>query len=108
MLDAIAAVARAVGLENRFENVESNAIGAITYGMKVQLETCFVALNGHGAQFFWIVGENARRRGIVAIGLEHCGGAGAESAIGDGFERAGLEPRVRSTALRAPVLQIVQ
>src|SRR5207244_2823407 len=31
VLDAIAAVARAVGLENRFENVESNAIGAITY-----------------------------------------------------------------------------
>ena len=61
VLDAVAAVARAIRLANGFENVESNAVGAISDGMKVQLKAGLIALDGHGAQFVGIVSEDSRR-----------------------------------------------
>ena len=71
VLDAVAAVAGAVGLGDRGENVQRDAIGAIANGVERQLKPGLVALNSHRRELFRIVGEDSTGRGIVGIGLEH-------------------------------------
>src|SRR5229473_2658194 len=58
----------------------------------------------HGGDDF----ELGKARGVVGIGLEHGGSAGAERAVGDHFESAGLEPGVRGAAFGALVFQVMQ
>src|SRR5436190_12789976 len=70
VLDAVAAVAWPVSFGHCLENVQANAVGAIADGVKRQLESSLVALDGHDAQFVWIVREDARGGRIIAIGFE--------------------------------------
>src|SRR3989442_3637040 len=108
MFDAVAAIAGAVGFDYSFEDVESNAIGTVTDGVEIELETGLVSFDGHDAQFFGIVDEDPGRGRIVGIWLEHCSRARTESAIRDCFERAGLQPRILGAALSLHILQLVE
>ena len=108
MLDAVAAVAWPVSFGHCLENVQANAVGAIADGVKRQLESSFVALDSHGAQFAWIVREDARRGRIITIGFEQRRRARTQSAVADGLQRAGLQPWIPIAALCAPILQLIE
>ena len=75
VLDAVPAVTRAVSLGHRLENIQRDAIGAVTNRVERQLKPGLVALNSHRFQFLWIVDEDSPRGGIVGIGLQHRSGA---------------------------------
>src|SRR6266702_929294 len=90
VLDAVAAVARAVGFGDRFENVEGYAIGAIADSVESKLETSLVALDGHRREVLRIAGEDSTRGGIVGIRLEHRRSARTHSSIRESFQRTGL------------------
>src|SRR5206468_9283244 len=108
VLDAVTAVAWPVSFCHRLENVQANAVGAIADGVKRQLESSFVALDSHGAQFAWIVREDARRGRIITIGFEQRRRARTQSAVADGLQRAGLQPWIPIAALCAPILQLIE
>src|SRR6266480_7240413 len=108
VFDAVAAVARAVGFGDRFENVQRDAISAIADGVEGQLETSLVALNSHRRELFRIAGEDSARRGIVGIGLEHRGGARTHGSIRKCFQGARLQPGILGAALSSHILQLVE
>src|SRR5216683_2060933 len=108
VLDAVAAVALAIGFCDGFENVERDAVGAVADGVEVELESGLVAFDGQRFQFVGLHDQNAAGLGVVGIRLEHSGGAGTESAVGDHFESAGFEPRVGDAAFGALVFQVVE
>src|SRR6266849_2096428 len=108
VLDAVAAVTRAIGFCDGFEDVERDAIGAVADGVEVELESGLVAFDGERFQFVGLHDQNAAGLGVVGIRLEHGGGAGTESAVGDHFESAGFEPRVGDAAFGALVFQVVE
>src|SRR6266852_653301 len=108
MLDAVAAVARAIGFCDGFENVETDAVGAVADGVEVELESGLVAFDGQRFQLVGLHNQNSSGLGVVGIGLEHGGGAGTESTVGDHFESAGLEPRISGAAIGALVFQVVE
>src|SRR5205823_12953812 len=60
------------------KNIQANPVGAVTDGVKVQLEPGLIPLDGHGPQFVGIVGEDSCRRRIIAVGLKQRGRARAK------------------------------
>src|SRR5260370_41181804 len=92
MFDAVTAIAGAVGFQYGFEDVESNAIGAVADGVKIEVEAGPIAFGGHDAQFFWIVNEDSGGGRVIGIWLQHCGRARTERAIRGRFEPTGLQP----------------
>src|SRR6202522_1413174 len=102
---AIAAVAFAVGRDDGGESVEGDVIGAVADGVKGELEAVTVALDGEG---FQLVGRYAHDAGgvrVVGIRGEHRGGASAERAVENFFQRAGFEPGVGAAAIPPHLLQ---
>ena len=59
VLDAITTIARAVGFGDGLECVERDGVGAITDGVKVELEAGFVAFDRHLFEFGGIDGHDA-------------------------------------------------
>src|SRR5260370_1777122 len=108
MFDAGTAIAGAVGFQYGFEDVESNAIGAVADGVEIELEAGLVPFDSHDAQFFWIVNEDSGGGRIVGIWLQHCGRARTECSIRDGFERTGLQPGILGAALCLHILQFIE
>ena len=108
VLDAIAAIAGAVGFGDGFEDIEGDAIGAVADGVEGELEASFVALDGHLAKFIGIHDEDARSGGVVGVRREHSCGTRAESTVGDHFQGARFKPRIGDAALTAQILQIAQ
>ena len=108
VLNAIATVARAVGFGDGFERIEGDGVGAIADSVEVELEAGLIALDRHLFQLGGIDGHDAACRWIVGIRRGHRGGARAESAIGNHFQCAGLEPRIGCAAFAAHVLQIFE
>src|SRR6266849_3104126 len=78
VLDAVAAVALAIGFCDGFENVERDAVGAVADGVEVELESGLVAFDGQRFQLVGLHNQNSSGLGVVGIGLEHGGGAGTE------------------------------
>src|SRR5258708_5647540 len=108
VFDAVAAVARAIGFCDGFEDIEGDTVGAVADGVEVELESGLVALDGQRFQFVGLHDQNAGAFGVVGIRLEHGRGAGAESTVGDHFQSAGFEPRVGGATFSALVLQVVE
>ena len=94
MFDAVAAVARAIGFEHGGESIKSNAVRAIADGVKSELKSCAVALDGHLFQTVRFDFKNSRGARVIRIWREHRCGARAERAIHDQLCLSGLEPRV--------------
>src|SRR5216683_5406314 len=108
VLDAVAAVARAIGFGDGFKDIEGDAVGAVADGVEVELESSFVAFDGERFQLIGLHDQDAADLGIIGIGLEHGGGARTERAVGDHFESAGLEPRVGGAPIGALVFQVME
>src|SRR6266853_713436 len=90
VLDAVAAVSRAIGLPNCFEHIQRDAVGAIAYSVESELEAGLVALNGHRRELLRVDCEDSTGGWIVSIGLEHCRGARTHGSIRESFQCACL------------------
>jgi len=102
VLDAVAAVARAVGFGDGFEHIERNPIRAIANRVERKLKTGLVAGDRHFPQ---LAGSLVRiplvedRRSTAPA----CSGARTHGAIRERLQRTGLHPRIRSASLRAHI-----
>ena len=105
VFDAITAVALAIGRDNGGKSIEGDVIGAVADGVKGELEGVTVALDGEGFQFVGRYAHDAGGVGVVGIRGEHRGGASAERAVENFFQRAGFEPGVGGAALPPHLLQ---
>ena len=82
MLDAPAQILLVgVGFEGVFEDVERFAIGAVADGVDAELEAVLDGEFGGLADVGGIVGVEAAAIGLVGVGREQPGAAGAERAI---------------------------
>src|SRR5260370_3627460 len=106
VLDAVAAIARAIGLCYGFENVQDDMVGAVTDGVDVYLEASFVAFDGERFHLVGLHDQDAGGLGVVGIRLEHGGGARTASAIGNEFGGGRFEPRAGGAAFGAVGLQL--
>ena len=89
MLDAPAQVLLiGVGLEGVFEDVEGFAIGAVADGVDAELEAVLDGEFGGLAYVGGIVGVEAAAIGLVGVGRQQPGAAGAEGAIDGAFDGA--------------------
>src|ERR1700693_389686 len=81
VLDAIAAVSRAIGFQNGRKSIQRDAICAIADGVKAKLKSCAVALDGHLFQPVGIDFKNSRGAGVVRVWCEHRGSSRTERTI---------------------------
>ena len=77
-----------VGLEGVFEDVEGFAVGAVADGVDAELEAVLDGEFGGLADVGGVVGVEAAAIGLVGVGSEQPGAAGAEGAIDCAFDGA--------------------
>ena len=96
VLDAPAAVARAVRLQDVFEQVEHDRDRLVADCVDAQLEARAIGPDqpaAHRLDRLHLVGQQAARAGSVRVRLEEVGRRRAERAVGVALERAEAEPR---------------
>ena len=76
------------------EGVEGHGVGAVADGVEAELEAGGGALGGHLVELGLVVAGEAGVVGVVGVGRGEGGGAGAEGAVHEAFEHAGVEEGV--------------
>ena len=90
-LRVLDAVARGAGDAGLRIGVESHGGGLVADGVKAELEAGLGAFDGHLVQLGLGVLGQAGVAGIVGVGRFHGGGAGAERAIHEALQKAGVQ-----------------
>ena len=82
--------------------------GAVADGVEAQLEAGGGAFGGHGVELRLVIAGQAGVRGVVGVGGEHGGGAGAERAVHEALEHAGVEHAIVGRLGGAHALELIQ